>query len=127
MTENLNRALRSKNSPKIQIIISNRFLYLLTRNFARSFLLHRIRFLPIFNTFCWTVLEIFDQAFSRFCKIGVPFKVCLSFINIQKNFVLRMDLFRLVYHHVLLAIIDKLLQYNHESLQTIDMFPLIEK
>ena len=50
------RAFRSKNSHKIQTILSKRILYLLTWKFAR-------RFLPIFNTFGWSILAIFCHAF----------------------------------------------------------------
>ena len=69
-----NKALRSKNSHKSEIIISTRVLFLLKLNFAISFSLHRIRFLPIFSTFGWSVLEIFYQSFFGFGKIGVPYR-----------------------------------------------------
>ena len=57
------RALRSKSSHKIQMIVSKRMLYLLTCHFAKSFVLQRIRLLLFFSTFGWCVLEIFYQAF----------------------------------------------------------------
>ena len=59
------------------MIISKRIVYLLTWNFARSFALHRFRYLPTFSTFGWSILEIFDQAFFGFHKIGVPYSISL--------------------------------------------------
>ena len=44
----------------------------MTWNFASSFILQRIRFLPIFNTFGRSIMVIFGQAFFEFCKIRVP-------------------------------------------------------
>ena len=60
MTVGIRRALRSKNSHEIEMSISK-----------RSFISHPIKFLTIFNTFGWSILEIFDQGLFGFGKIGV--------------------------------------------------------
>ena len=60
---------------------------LIDMKLARLFVLHRIRFLSIFNTFGWSILEIFDQAFFGFGKIGVPYLAgsCFRLIGRASN------------------------------------------